>query len=75
MVTKKDLISFGATSNTEGDIRNTYTSTLKLNNKNTSKFRFYAGWEKSAKDFTSLALFQEFLKKEASSYSSPIKIK
>ena len=75
MVTKKDLISFGATSNTEGDIRNTYISTLKLNNKNTSKFRFYAGWEKSAKDFTSLALFQEFLKKEASSYSSPIKIK
>lgn len=75
MVAKKDLIAFGATSNTEGDIRNTYTSMLKLNNQNTAKFRFYAGWEKSEKDFTSLKLFKEFLKKETSSNSSPIKVK
>jgi hypothetical protein len=63
----------GTTSNTTGDIRNTFTVTLV--NLQQSSFRFYGAWSKSDVRFSTESDFRGFLQQESLSYSSPIIIK
>lgn len=70
MVPNDNYLTHAATSNTKGDIRNTYT--LTLNRLQSSTFRFYAAWSKSNPEFTTEANFRNFLLTESANYSSPI---
>ncbi len=72
MLPAADFLSHGKTSNTEGDIRNTFT--LSMRPLEDARFRFYAGWSKSNPAFSSASGFSGFLKNEMQVYSSPLTI-
>ena len=73
LASKNNFHSSAATSNTEGDIRNTYIVSLSpLKN---ASFRFYAAWSKSDPRFTTESGFKKFLKTESSNFSSPVVIR
>ncbi|MFN5640961.1 MAG: DUF4861 domain-containing protein [Sphingobacteriales bacterium] len=68
------IYSSGKTANEGTDITQTYFVSSPVGKK-PFIFRFYAGWEKSSKWFTSVSSFKQFLENEGKSWSHAIQYK
>lgn len=65
IVQKNIFNGFITTANTATDVQNTYVVKIDLSKKQPAVFRFYAGWEKSDGQFTSMEKFRKFLMQQA----------
>jgi hypothetical protein len=61
---KTQVAGIAITPNANSDIQNTYIIKANLKNNEPVIFRFYAGWERSDKRFTTPEGFEQFLKKD-----------
>lgn len=64
----------GTTPNEGTDVRNTYYVGMKLSPAAPSQFRFYSGWERSDRRFSSEKDFSSFIQQEAAKYGQPLTI-
>lgn len=74
MMNKNDYRSHSTTKNKDTEVQNTYTIDAQIRPDKPINFRFYSGWERSDDRFKSLTSFDEFMKKEAIKFQSPIGI-
>jgi hypothetical protein len=56
------------------DVNETYTISQNITGQQPLYYRFYSGWERSDKRFTSFQGFKDYLKQEGLKYSQPIQI-
>lgn len=73
MLKKSDYLSHSATSNTTGDIRNTYIVRLPVDK--SPSFKFFAGWSKSDARFIDKKSFLDYLKTKAIEDAHPILVR
>jgi len=83
LIPKENFVSVGETpkENQTGavvyksEIFDTHYISQIISNGTAGVYRFYSGWEKTDKNFTSLDYFKNFLKEQATFFSNPIRIK
>jgi hypothetical protein len=75
MLTKKDLLAFGKTTNSNSEVLNTYTAKMKIPSAGKAvTFRYYACWEHSDKMYSTEDGFRQFLDAQARNFSTPITV-
>lgn len=74
-VSKSLSPTLGISPNTDADILNTFTISMKIPSYERPSFRFYAAWQASDTRFQQEASFADFMKDENSRFSNPLKVK
>lgn len=72
---KQHFVKADSINRSNTDINETYIIAQTISGDAPLYYRFYAGWERSDKRFTTLEGFKSFLKEEAIRFSHPLQIK
>jgi hypothetical protein len=68
LLLKKDWQEFGTARNSDTDIRNTYLVKMRTENNQTSRFRFYAAWEKTDSSLATPSGFESYLQQQLTEF-------
>ena len=75
LVDRKTFAKADSINKSNTDINETYIVSQNITGDKPLYYRFYSGWERTDKRFTTFQLFKDFLKEEAVKYSQPVQIK
>lgn len=72
---KQNFAKVDSINRSNTDVNETYVIAQTIQDNVPSYYRFYTGWERTDKRFTTLEGFKDFLKEEAMRYSQPVEVK
>ncbi len=75
LVNKQNFAKVDSINRSNTDINETYIIAQTISGETPLYYRFYAGWERTDKRFTTFKGFKDFLREEGIRYSKPINIK